>query len=239
MIDPKFEIEKLIQNLKMKGVNEGVISSITNNVNEEISISITDLVSNAVTDAVRAGEDVGAEDFMNEVVSTRIGTSFEISTLSGVTDFSEPPFPMLPKLLKNAKVAKDGSTYKVIPLDSKKTVKKATNSMEIMKQINANNLAAKKVKNRELRDPLAMATAFSGMAVSNRGHGKGKKVDIKESTGTVNFKVASSKQDQATKWVHPGFKRDMTRALYDINSELQNSIDQTVMDIVRSYEELY
>jgi len=240
MIDARFEIDRLTHTLRFKGISNTVIESIVANVNQEIALGVTDLIADAVADAVKAGEDVGSEEFMSEVRSARAGGTFMVTTQSGQTDFSEPPFPMLPRLLKNAKVAKDGSTYKVIPLNSKKTVKRATNSMDIMEQINSNREAAKRVRVRETRDPLAMATAFSGMAVNNRGSGRGKrKQDVKAPTGTANFRTVSSKQDPSSQWVNPGKQANMTGVLRNINSELQQNIDQTILDIVRSYEEMY
>ena len=127
MIDPNAEIIQLRQRLRFKNLSEGIIDDICDEVSREISMITSDILADAMNEAVNAGGDIGSIDFIDEIRAVRTGSSFDIITDSGKTDFTEPPFPMLPSLLKNAKVAKDGSLYKVIPIRQKgNNAKKST-----------------------------------------------------------------------------------------------------------------
>ncbi|CAM6003874.1 unnamed protein product [Sphagnum balticum] len=67
----------------------------------------------------------------------------EVRTESGNLEFTEPPFPMLDRLLQNAKPIKDGSgVYKVIPVGStgNDRPKVSTNIYDAAKQINAERI---------------------------------------------------------------------------------------------------
>jgi len=143
------------------------------------------------------------DDFVQQLRATRFGSDYKIVTNSGQTDFTVPPFPMLPKLLKNAKVAKDGSLYKVIPVKQNPKKKRAITTVDIMRQINESRRASKEAKKAE-----------------------------KDSSGEVNFRTASSKQDANTKWVHPGKEGDMTQKLRDINARMGLAIDRIIQDTI-------
>ncbi len=54
----------------------------------------------------------------------------------------------------------------------------------------------------------------------------------KDSSGEVNFRTASSKQDANTKWVHPGKEGDMTKKLRDINARMGLAIDQIINRVI-------
>ncbi len=113
MIDANNEINRLRQSLKFKNLSNEVIDSICDDVAREISDLTSDLLAQAMSEAVQSGK---SAEFIQEVRSTRDGGTFSVSTDSGKTNFTEAPFPMLPKMLQNAKIAKDGSLYKVIPV---------------------------------------------------------------------------------------------------------------------------
>ena len=108
MVDANSEIQRLRQRLRMKNLSESIIDEICDEAAREISSITSDLLATAMEEAIQLGSETKAADFINEIKATRSGSGYDIVTDSGRTDFSEPAFPMLPRLLKNAKVAKDG-----------------------------------------------------------------------------------------------------------------------------------
>jgi hypothetical protein len=137
-----------------------------------------------------------------------------LDTASGITDFTEPPFPMLDRLLaKGAKPMKDGSgVYKVIPVGKPSEKPKPpiyTNIFDAQKAISAERYEA-------------------AIAQYNK---------IAPKNSKVNFKTATSKQNRATQWVLPEKPKDFTEDLAEINNMLGREHDDIIMSIIRSYEE--
>lgn len=246
MLDPNAEISRLRQRLRFKGLSDSVVDSICDEAAAEISATTADLLADAMNDAVNAGGDAMSVDFIDELRAAKFGSSYQITTDSGNTDFSQAPFPMLPRLLKNAKVAKDGSLYKVIPIKQKNTGEKASGVAKTteaaMQNINNARKQAKEEKVNENRG-YASQNAMKGMdtvaAMQQVSKTRSSKYNDKDTEVTVNFRTASSKQDPNTQWVNPGKKADMSGALNNINANLQDSIDRAIDEIIRRLEELY
>jgi hypothetical protein len=244
MLDPNAEIARLRQRLRFKGLSDSVIDSICDEAAAEISATTADLLADAMNEAVNAGGDAMSIDFIDELRAKRFGPTFQITTDSGNTDFSQAPFPMLPRLLKNAKVAKDGSLYKVIPIkqkagESHPHIAKTTEAA--MQNINNARQAAKQATVEEHRDHASVDT-MKGMSTvaAMQQISKVKSPKKHETNGpAINFRTASSKQDPNTQWVHPGRKADMTGALNNINANLQDAVDKAIDDIIRRLEDLY
>lgn len=247
MIDPNTEIERLRQRLRFKNLSEKVIDSICDDVSRDISLTTSDILASAMDEAVSAGADVGSEDFVNEVRAARSGATFDIVTDSGRTDFSEPPFPMLPKLLKNAKVAKDGSLYKVIPIRRKGSYNEingnktsATTEAAFASIENARRRAKEDKANtkRTYASPDAMQgmDTLSAMQTISKSRQKEPKMREQSREPVIDFRTASSKQDAATQWVNPGKQMNMSGILRNINADLHDSIDRAIEDIIRNYE---
>jgi hypothetical protein len=246
MLDANAEIMRLRQRLRFKNLSESVIDSICDEAALEISMRTSDLLADAMNEAVNAGGDVMSVDFIDEIRAVRTGASFQITTDSGHMDFSEPPFPMLPGLLKNAKVAKDGSLYKVIPIKQKTSTSSSSMSKTTeaaMQNINNARKAAKDAQNEDMRthsspDAMKGMSTVAAMQEISKSRSAGKKKE-KTNEPIINFRTASSKQDPAVSWVHPGKKVDMSGALNNINANLQDDIDKAIDDVVRRYEGLY
>lgn len=247
MLDAKSEIERLRQRLRMKNLSETVIDDICDEVSRDISVTTSDILADAMNEAVMVGGDVGSADFIDELRAVRTGPSFEIITDSGRTDFSEPPFPMLPKLLKNAKIAKDGSLYKVIPIKQKTTNKNmaVTTEAAIANINNARRIAkeqrdAEKETHRGMVAPDAMkgADTFSAMQSINRSRSKQQRQGQQDGP-VINFRTASSKQDASRSWVVPGKMRDVSGPLREINMNMHDDIDKAIEDIIRKHEGMY
>lgn len=246
MLDANAEIMRLRQRLRFKNISESAIDSICDEAAAEISNTTSDLLADAMNEAVNAGGDAMSLDFIDEIRAIRSGPSFQITTDSGHMDFSEAPFPMLPSLLKNAKVAKDGSLYKVIPIKQKspsnQNQKVAKTTEAAMQNINNSRKAAKAELGNENRvhsspDAMKGMSTVAAMQEINKQRSANKKE--KSFEPTINFRTASSKQDPNTQWVHPGRKVDMSSALTNINANLQDSIDRAIDEIIRRFEELY
>lgn len=244
MLDATTELDRLKSSLRLKNLSEQMAQEICLEASAEISDAVIDLITEAMSNAVSAGADLNSSDFVKEVMSVRRGQAFEVVTKSGREDFSEPPFPMLPKLLGNAKVAKDGSLFKVIPLKEKSSSSSlAVTTEEAFKNINSNRETLKEQRRAKIKEgKTGSINPFDGMdgigpmlAASSSEHKK-----IKETqSGPINFKTASSKQDKNSMWVKPAKNADLTDKLRDINNDLQYSIDSAIEQILRKYGDMY
>lgn len=247
MLDARSEIDRLRQRLRMKNLSESVINSICDDASRDISIATSDILADAMTEAVNVGEDIASEDMINELKAVRTGPSFEIITDSGRTDFSEPPFPMLPKLLKNAKVAKDGSLYKVIPIKQKTTNRRTSVTTEaaIQNINNARRIAKEQRDANQKTDKISSSPdamrgmdTFSAMQSINKSRQKQQRGGQQRGPA-IDFRTASSKQDATKQWVMPGKIKDATTPLREINMNMHDNIDRVIADIIRQHEDGY
>lgn len=239
MLDPQIEISKLKNTLAYAEVPRWKIDKIADQANKDIGDQVINIVANALQETVSHGANIGAEEFVKQLTVTQSGPSFKIMTTSGKMDFTEPPFPMLPKLLRNAKVAKDGSLYKVIPV-GKSGNKQTLDIFDAMSKINEASRAAKEEnadKNVKSQDVRSKVVTFSGMAsIENIGK---KTIHAESSSGKPEFRTASSKQNPNEKWVKPEKKLDMTGYLMDINTRVEKQVDEVIISVIRAYEEQY
>lgn len=253
MLDANMEIDKLRQRLRLKNLTEVVISSICDDVARDISIASTDILADAMEEAVQAGAEARSVKFIEELKVVQNAHRFSIGTESGRHDFSEPPFPMLPKLLKNAKVAKDGSQYKVIPIRDKGQ-KKTTGRMAVtteaaLKKINEARQLAKEERDaraddfvgKVAPDALKGMGTFAALQAINEARKAFPTMTSKEKSTepVMAFRTASSKQDASTKWVQPAKTVNMSNALHEINSRMQNQLDNLIEDTIRKHESMY
>lgn len=247
MIDVNTELSRLKQILRSKNIPEATIDDICHDAAREISSAATDLLADAMIEAVNAGASVSSADFVSEVMSFRSGSFFRVDTSSGKTDFSEPPFPMLPKLLRSAKVSASGDLYKVIPIAQRDKSSSSVTTEEAVRNINNARRAAK--EEREAReeagvrtgttipDPFHALASLADIQSANRPDSKVQYSVAKE--GPISFRTASSKQNASTQWVKPGKQADLTSSLSDINNNLQDNIDKTILNIVNKYSGMY
>jgi hypothetical protein len=203
----------------------------------EISSLILEAVSTALQHAESLGEKYNASDFLNELNIVQTGSYFMITTDSGKTDYSEPPFPMLPGLLKRAKIAKDGSLYKVIPMNGDKPGKDLISSMQSRQ--NAVNTARERIndelsKSMQAPNPLTAANTFASLYKQMRPN-QSTANKTTTTTGATEFRTASSKQDSSTKWVRPAKDKDLTADLANINANLQTQIDDIIVQVINNY----
>lgn len=212
MVNLYLELDRLKASLRNKGFDEDLVTAIVNKAEIEINNRLQDQMASAMENAVQSGVQKGSADFINDLRPS--DNAFQLETASGDTNFSEPPMPMLDKLLATgAKPIKDGSgVYKIIPVGapSKKPLPKVTtNIFDAQKAISAQRYE-------------------NAIAEYNKVKPKGSKVE---------FRTATSKQDRNTQWVLPAKNKDFTEDLKQINDLLDESHDDIVMEVIRSYEE--
>lgn len=212
MVNLFLEIERLKATLRGRGLEESFVDQIAEKANLEITLALRERLDSALEVAVQSGVQKESADFINELRPRP--DAFIIETESGSTDFSDPPLPMLDKLLsKGAKPMKDGSgVYKVIPVGGQ--------SQQPKSPIHTNIFDAQKAISAERYE--------NAVAQYN-------KVAPKKSK--VNFRTATSKQNRQTQWVLPERKKDFTEDLAEINNMLSADYDNVILDIIRSYEE--
>jgi len=211
MANISFELEKLRVTLRNKGLDATAIEKIVNKANREISNAFEEQGKSAMQQAVEAGVQQRSPEFINELTLNNM--SMEVSTDSGNMEFTDPPYPMLSKLLQNAKPIKDGSgVYKVIPVGASSNTrpKVSTNIYDAFKKINAERAENAKQQSNAIAPTGSRAT---------------------------QFRTATSKQDANSQWVKPSKTKDFTGDMQSINKELADTMEERIRDILRSYEE--
>jgi hypothetical protein len=205
-----FELDRLRQTLRSRGIPDGMIEGIVEKASMEITTALRSHANKAMEQAVEAGVNKQSADFVNELMID--SSMMHIITESGNTSFPEPPKPMLPHLLKNAKPLKDGSgVYKVVPVGSpsREPKKVSMNIYDAMKRVNAERIENAKAQYQNIA-PTAS-----------------------------KFRTATSKQDAGSQWVLPARDNDFSEELRNINHELEQEAERIIQDIVRSYEDSF
>lgn len=209
MINKNFELERLKSTLRSRGLDEDTVIAITNKADQEIESIMAERMIAAMESAIAVGVDKNSPEFINDI--RPMPGAFQLEVSSGITDFSVPPFPMLPKLLQGAKPMKDGSgVYKIIPVGTPgKKPGIASNIFDAQKALSAERLE-----------------------LAKRQYNK-----VTPSGSKTTFRTATSKQSQLTNWVHPGEQKDFTQDLNDINAGLEQDLQEAIMNVIREYEE--
>lgn len=212
MVNVFLEIERLKSTLRSRNFEESIVIAIAAKAETEISLALKERLDSAMDVAIQSGVQKESPEFINELRPRP--DAFILETSSGITDFSDPPYPMLDKLLaKGAKPMADGSgVYKVIPVGGNTSQRKTpihTNIFDAQKAISAE------------RYETALAQ-YNKIAPKN---------------SKVNFRTATSKQSRQTSWVLPEKPKDFTEDLANINSMLSEDYDAVISKIIRTYEE--
>jgi len=211
MVNIFFELDGLRNYLTTRGVDSSTIDLIVDRAHKEIETAVNQLGQNAVEQAVDIGAQKESAEFINAVQFDTF--HHEIATDNGQLNFDEPPRPMMPYLLRNAKPMKDGSgVYKVVPVGKPGTNKPsfAKNIYDEQRRISAERMERAKAQVRSIAP-----------------------------VGSQVFRTVTSKQDPTTQWVKPAKEKDFTQEVADINQTLRNTIRNTILDIIESYKEMY
>ena len=242
MINPDFELERLRWNLQNRDLTQYEIDTVCRQASEDVNAIILDIISNAASEAVSHAESIEAWDFISDMDVGQDGWVYVVKTKSGLTDYSIDAVHNLPNLLKNAKTAADGSKYKVIPMKEKSNKRViGTSSADVMAaQTDAANAARQSLRDRQ-GDRSARANVMAEnfrQQIAQRMQAR--KEDDKRTEGpTTGFRTATSKQDAASQWVIPEKNRDMTQYLLDLNDRIKSTVEDSVMQIINSYQQEY
>ena len=209
MANVEMELQRLRMSLRARGFAEENVDIIVSKAQAEIEFEMQQSMIKAMDEAIAAGVQKQSAEFINELRPSP--GAFMLETESQNTDFSTPPYPMLDKLLANAKPMSDGSgVYKVIPVGSPgKKMPIANNIFDAQKQI---------------------ATQRHEEAVAQYNK-------IKPGASKANFRTATSKQSRATNWVLPAKDKDFTQDLTNINASLEHESNEIIDRVIRSYED--
>lgn len=234
MINADIEINNLRFQLQNNDYASIDVENICDTAALEVNEIILDLVSQHVDDAITYAQEIGADQFLEELDIVDIGNTYLITTVSGTTDFSIPERQMLPHLLKNGKTAEDGSRYRVIPL--KEGPKMTGDSFSTMQQqLDATQKArASLASNVDGRSP-NVDSMLNNYRNALRGKSLTKTASAPDVRPVTAFRTASSKQDPNTQWVIPERNKDMTAFLATLNHDLENSINSSIIDVVERY----
>jgi hypothetical protein len=233
MLNVDSEISQLKSKLTMAGYPNELVNEMAEEASSLINKMIDDSVSEAYNAAAEMGYVSGLDEFVKELRVMKMGNSFKIWTESGSTDFSDPPFPMLPKLLKNANIAKDGTKFKVIPIRDRGAM--VMTSDQVTREMNAERQSISKARENKPYAQGDRPANFLEMYSTQKAR-VDRKRQFEKQTGAVSFRTASSKQDANTQWVHPAKQADMAGVLNDINRDLEKQIDEIVSFVVSRYE---
>lgn len=210
MVNIFFELNDLRHYLTTRGVDGITVNRLVDKARKEIEAVVQQHGQAAVDQAVEIGAQKESADFINAIQFDTF--HFEIATDNGQLNFDEPPRPMMPYLLKNAKPMRDGSgVYKVVPVGKKGSKPSfAKNIWDEQKRISAERIENAKAQARSIAP-----------------------------AGSQAFRTVTSKQDPNTQWVQPAKEKDFTQDVYDINQDLRNTISNAISDIIDSYKEMY
>lgn len=250
MINLDTELERLRRSLDIKGLDFDDVEQIVGLAKQDVDNTIDQLVADAIQQATLIGVSKDALDFIAELEVKDYGGQIQIGTMSGKTDFSLPPYPNLNNLLKNAKVAEDGSRYKVIPIGKKSERTYSPGNMSdlalLQQQMNEQRQIERDARKSMLDDARKAtftgqsANILSGLAKAREilQQKKSEEQRVERESEPQDYRTASSKQDPTTDWVLPEVERDMTGALNEINKQLESNINHAVASIINEYERL-
>ena len=236
------ELEKLRHVLQGKGLPPVAVDNLTQQAEREINNKVADILDETHNHAVDVVSQIGDYELGARIVIKLVGSQYVVTTSDETTDFSLPALPMLPRLLKNAKMAKDGSLYKVIPIGKKSS--STTNLDQVHHQRNLNIQTARAerdvARQRQTPDDDTLRTmSLSGVQHSYNPVAKqrqARQVNDAAVSGPIEFRTASSKQNPQEKWVLPPKKLNIQMALHDLTNNLENTILQSVSNILQHYE---
>lgn len=211
MLNIFFELDRLRDELNFRGVDSLTVNNVVAKARREIEDLIREKGQAAIEEAVAIGVEKRSPEFINELHLD--GLTFEVETDSGRLDFSEPPRPMLPYLLKNATPTKKGDgVYKIIPVGKPgDRAKVSTFITDYQKRIVAERIERAKERQR---------------AIAPEG-------------SKFGFRTASSKQDPMTQWVQKAKDKDFTAEMEEINQNLSEELDGLIRDIIESYIDMF
>jgi hypothetical protein len=245
MINPDAELDRLRWRLQDSGWEYSEIETIVDEASGDVNELILDIVSNAVAEATDYAQDLGADDFIEEMDVQEAHGFFRISTISGKTDYSTPERQMLLDLLRNAKENPEtGIKSRVIPVGAGSGKNKVMGDIfSVMKDRQAkidqarSALIDNNMNNRSER-AVAMASRFRDILGRNLAD-KRTEQKVQTPKKDITFRTVSSEQNPAEDWVYPAKEMDLTGYLMDLNKRMEDSMVGVIPRLIDTYIEEY
>jgi hypothetical protein len=214
-------LNRLKGDLVSGGYSNNEVDDILREAAQEIDSETRGLVADAISQAEDAANSINATEFLDQINLNTSSGFIEISTDSGQLDFSTPPTPMLPWLLKGAKTSKSGNQYRVIPIG------KSDGYSVTTKDVSAGITS---VKNGASIADTAIAIAKDFGLSSSKIQRK-----IKDPSPATAFRTASTSQEGTGAWVKKATEKDMRPAIDDINHQLRSKIEEVCITVTNRY----
>ncbi len=216
-------LTRLRGTLALSGSSPEEIENILQSAHEEIDSTTRDLVANALENAQSAAEQKDANEFLDQITLNTTSGYLEVSTESGQLDFSTPPTPMLPWLLKNGKTSKRGTIYAAIPIG------KSNGEYANVKDVGSGASAVRREKSNSMADSALEIAASFGL--------KSTKIQkkIKDPSPVQEFRMVTSEQDPSTQWVKKAKDKDLRSDLDEINHQLRSQIEEVCREVCKKY----
>lgn len=214
-------LNRLKSDLISRGYSFNEVEGIVEEAAREIDAQTRDLVADAISQAQDAAESISATEFLNQINLNTSSGYIEISTDSGQLDFSTPPVPMLPWLLKGAKTSKSGNQYRIVPIG------KSDGYSVPVKDVSSGIASIK--NGSSIADTALMIAKDFGLS-SSRVQKK-----IKDPSPAQDFKTASTAQEGMGMWIKKATEKDMRPAIDDINHQLRSKIEETCIAVINKY----
>jgi hypothetical protein len=221
------ELARLSRSLFDSGIEVNSVYSIMSEAESAINSAIDELVLQSLEEAIAYAEDSNVPEFAEDVmIVDRFGIK-QLESRSGDFFYSKSEIKNLNNLIKNGKVSKDGSKYKVIPV-GKKTIRSSFDDMKARQNIQSETRAAM------LSDSMNKRIGSISESMSNSIRDKIRSLKASASK-EADFKTASSKQDENSSWVIPARDADLNQYVNNLNQELEVAIESVIMSVVDSF----
>ena len=244
MINPDAELNRLRWRLQDAGWDYREIDDIVDDASNDINELILDIVSNGVAEATDYAQDIGAEEFIEEMDIEEAHGFFRIGTISGKLDYSTPKRQMLQDLLQGAEENPEtGIKSKVIPVGSSSKSKVPGDIFSVMQERQARidearaTLISNNLDKRSARANV-MASRFRDILKQNLVS-KRRDQEVRVPTKDIEFRTVSSEQDPETQWVYPAKELDLTGYIMDLNQRMADTMMDVVPRLIDAYVEEY
>ena len=231
-----------INNLRSRLLNAGYHPYEAEDICREASIDLNrgmiDIAASYMQEAEQYGQQMGADEFVDDLYVMTNGDTLTIATKSGKVNYSRPEEQVLPKLLRGGKRAKDGSTYRRIPMQDK-----SSKSRDMFQAMQVRQEDVERIK-KKVNESIGVSTTSAPVGqtirqfMSEYQAVKGQnasKVEANKVSSPDFFKTASSKQDPAESWVRPAKELNMANFLAELNYRLDVEIHSYIDNMIKEF----
>lgn len=242
MVNPDAELNRLRWMLQATGKWEsGQVEQVIDEASAEINELILDVIESAVAEAIDYAAEIGAEEFIEEIDVVPVGGFYQVSTITGRTDYSTDERKMLPDLLRDAPTNPEtGIKSRVIPIGNAGGAKVYGDIFSVLqdrqRKISEARMALidNDLNNRSER-AAAVAARFRDVLARNLAAARPRRKFENKTIQNPEFRTASSNQDPDTQWVYPAKEMDLTGYLMDLNKQVEQSMTEGILFVIDAY----